>query len=225
MSSGPTGADGTSLPVTRGLLRRWAAGWLVTLLAVAVVLASLVGAHALDLGDRILLHATQTLASPPLDVAMAAMSFLGGLELTVPAALALTLLARRSGRWFWVPLAVFLTLNLIELGGKNLVPQLPVPPALARGPRLGIVVSTAYSFPSGHMTRVTMLAGWAALAAWRRRPSQAWLWGCVALVWLMGFGRVYLGDHWPTDVAGGILLGGAGLALALLLAPEAVLMV
>lgn len=69
------------------------------------------------------------------------------------------------------------------------------------------------SFPSGHamlsavcyLTLGTLLAGVA-----RRRRDKIYILGtAVALMVLVGFSRVYLGVHWPTDVLAGWCLGAA----------------
>jgi membrane-associated phospholipid phosphatase len=70
------------------------------------------------------------------------------------------------------------------------------------------------------MTRVTLVFGLFGLRLFRRRGNPLWLWACVAAVWIVGYSRVYLGQHWPVDVAGGILLGGIGLALTLWFSPR-----
>lgn len=59
-----------------------------------------------------------------------------------------------------------------------------------------------HSFPSGHTC-----AAFAAALAWR--PYMAKRWGNTALVCavLMGFSRLYVGVHFPTDVLCGVLIG------------------
>ena len=205
--------------------RLTASNWFAALAGALLVLSALTAAHVLAADDRVLLHLAQIPQAGWLDAAMVAISFLGSLEFTTPLALAATLLAWRVGaRAWWLPLLLFLGAVLVELAAKQTIPQPPVPEALQRGSRFGVGVATRGSFPSGHMTRVTLVCGWLTLAAWSRRSRSAWLWGCIAVVWLIGYSRLYLGSHWPADVAGGILLGGAALAICLALAPGAVLM-
>lgn len=67
-----------------------------------------------------------------------------------------------------------------------------------------------YSFPSGHATVAVGFYGTLALlVAWRLRGF--WRWTVAAsgllLVLLIGFSRLYLGVHYPSDIAAGALLG------------------
>jgi membrane-associated phospholipid phosphatase len=69
-----------------------------------------------------------------------------------------------------------------------------------------------YSFPSGTVFLVTVTLGAACYLIWRARPPRSAVAGAFGvalfLVLLVGVSRVYSGEHWPTDVLGGWLLGG-----------------
>ena len=65
-----------------------------------------------------------------------------------------------------------------------------------------------YSFPSGHATiavsfygTLTLLVAWRLKALWRWAVAVTG----VALVLLIGFSRLYLGIHYPTDILAGFL--------------------
>lgn len=71
-------------------------------------------------------------------------------------------------------------------------------------------IRTGYSFPSGHslqatiITMVIVIAAQQLLHGWQRRVVQAIAIWCALTI---GWERVFDGVHWPTDVAGGFLLG------------------
>ena len=75
------------------------------------------------------------------------------------------------------------------------------------------------SFPSGHTTGITALSVGSAIVLARSRAlsARAALGIGLGAPLLTGFNRVYVREHWVTDVFGGWLLGGAvGLACAAL---------
>jgi membrane-associated phospholipid phosphatase len=70
--------------------------------------------------------------------------------------------------------------------------------------------ATGYSYPSGHAVFFTWMSFMVAFAlAPRVNPRfRPLLWSAAALVILLTcLARVWAGDHWPSDVIGGVLLG------------------
>ncbi|MFH9726109.1 phosphatase PAP2 family protein [Streptomyces sp. NPDC017254] len=77
------------------------------------------------------------------------------------------------------------------------------------------------AFPSGHAMTATVTCGlllWVLAMRWRPEWRGWGTLATVALVSVLGVGwtRVYLGVHWPSDVLGGWLLGWCCVAVAVL---------
>lgn len=85
-----------------------------------------------------------------------------------------------------------------------------------------LVDVTSTSFPSGHATNsaVVYLTLGALLARTQRsRAVRAYLMSvAIALTLTVGFSRVYLGVHWPSDVVAGWSIGAAWATLCAILA-------
>lgn len=78
-------------------------------------------------------------------------------------------------------------------------------------PSVQLSFASGYGLPSGHAQSAVVI--WGILA---KRVGRAWFWvGAVVVVASIGFSRVYLGVHFPTDVAAGWLVGTLLLALYL----------
>jgi undecaprenyl-diphosphatase len=73
-----------------------------------------------------------------------------------------------------------------------------------------------FSYPSGHAGAALFAYTALVVLAW---PHAVWRWIALAVALLVvagtGFGRVYMGVHWPTDVLGGYLLAGFWLGIGL----------
>ena len=70
-------------------------------------------------------------------------------------------------------------------------------------PSLGLLETEGYGIPSGHTQNSTAL--FLLVAGWIRK---GWAWFlALLLILLMGLSRIYLGDHFISDVIAGFLLG------------------
>ena len=118
---------------------------------------------------------------------------------------------------FWITAFSLFLLPLalaIEVFGKVFVHH-PAPPVLFYRGVLHVelplhYVHDLYSYPSGHETRTAFLIVFLMLYIYFRRGrlfqliTQPVLFGILTI---MTVSRIYLGEHWTTDVVGGFLIG------------------
>ena len=163
--------------------------------------------------DKLLLRRAHRLATSPdgdwLTPLAKAASLLGNWQTIVPLGLVLLVLAWRR-RTDWRPLLYF-SLScagcaILVLGFKYLIarPRPQIVPPLETAPFL--------SFPSGHAAYALVGWGFAAYLLARRPQTPLWLRALLALfvaaiAALVGMSRIYLAAHYPSDVAGGLLIG------------------
>ena len=82
-----------------------------------------------------------------------------------------------------------------------------------------LVTETNQSFPSGHAVASIAVLGVLAVVLTSRVSTRSWRAvirvALAVFVALIGISRLYLGVHWPTDIAGGWIAGLAWLLLCL----------
>lgn len=202
---------------------RW---WLlaaVVAFAAFGLLAVLVQVHSLDRLSERVTTVLQSRANMGQDVLLTALGYLGTLEVTLLLAGALTLALWKGLRLLaLLPVIAIGLMVSVEYALKHLVHGQPPSQALSRVPKFMphlLEGHAPYSYPSGHMIRSAFLYGLVLYLATRWR-----LFGkdgatlapvLIFLIFFIGYGRIYLGEHWLTDVVGGVLLAVAGLLLAI----------
>ena len=163
----------------------------------------------ISLDSGILLWIQEALRTPPLTAVMIFLTRLGDFG-AIWIALGIALCVPRKTRAAGA--AVLLALMLQTIIGQSLLKPLigRLRPFHVVDGLNNLVAIGGCSFPSGH----TGSSFAAAAAVWRAVSPRAGA-AAMALAALIGFSRLYVGVHFPTDVLGGIALGCAcGMASA-----------
>lgn len=156
-----------------------------------------------ELETRILLRVHQLLSDAWMPV-MKLMTDLGSVIIlgVICAVTVWSLVKHEQTKQAWIVAASFAVATVMGVAIKCAVDR-PRPQLWEHTPEFGS------SFPSGHTLRAVVIYGVLAYLIGARHPrlkSVVWLvW--VVLVAMIGFSRLYLGVHWPSDVLASGLLG------------------
>ena len=156
----------------------------------------------LNLDGGFLLFLQESVRNPILDSIMIFITSLGNGGMIWIAATILLLIPKKT-RKAGVMSAVALLGSLIINNNivKNIV-QRPRPFVTFTDLQIIIPTPSEFSFPSGH----TSSSFAAAAVFYRHLPKKLGL-PAVILAGLIGFSRLYVGVHYPTDVIAGVLMG------------------
>jgi undecaprenyl-diphosphatase len=172
--------------------------------------------------DQMLFHLiNETWTNPLLDLLMPALSWIGKLGAVWIALLgAVAAVGKKAGRKVALAGLAALAIGFVLSTLIKDITMRPRPFVVLDHVRLLSTAPRSYAFPSGHTTSAFAASSAAVIAAKRllgRVP--VWGWGMLALAAAISYSRLYVGVHWPTDVAAGVVLdlasGWAGFRLAL----------
>ena len=155
--------------------------------------------------DTTVLQTIRPLNHPVMDQIMVAITQLGNPHFTVPAFFIVVALL-----WWQRQRTDAIMFSVNCFGGAVLSTYLKiffgkVRPALWNSP----IEEVTFSYPSGHALGSVVFYGFLAYLLGVRWPEyRKWFYvGAIALSLLIGFTRLYLGVHWPTDLLGGYAIG------------------
>ena len=153
-----------------------------------------------------LIEAIQTVRTPALDALFSAFTFMGNAEFYLLLAPAIIWCVDYGvGARLGILVLLSATLNVAM---KDVLMQ-PRPCDIR--PEICLDDAAGYGLPSGHSQNAVVF--WGLPAHWLR---SGWVWaGAIALMFLIGLSRIYLGVHFPTDVLGGWAIGALILVLYL----------
>jgi undecaprenyl-diphosphatase len=182
-----------------------ACAWAISFLALFVILSLAVSKGITGGVDSAVRSSAHQAASPPLTASMDLATRLGSASLLTLLFLACFLCLYLGGlrRNAWTLAIAMAGAVVVENALKFLVHR-------ARPePFFGIAAPETYSFPSGHTLFSTCFYGviaWSIADHFSGNLSRAAIWVSAAvIIVIVGYSRVYLGVHYPTDVLGGLL--------------------
>ncbi|MBO7743062.1 phosphatase PAP2 family protein [Paenibacillus sp. MWE-103] len=184
------------------------------LLGLFLALAVTIGRHHIAAFDSRVTEAVSRLASPAMTAVMIAFTAAGSgpcvTLLSLLGVLVLFALGYRRELIFFV--GVIVCSGLLNVLLKALFRR--TRPDLHR-----IIDAAGYSFPSGHSMSAFTLYGVTIYFLWKHARHAglrtALLLGGIAMTACIGISRIYLGVHYPSDVAGGYIISASWLAASI----------
>ncbi len=151
---------------------------------------------------------------------MTAVSFLGDGWMPVFLVFAVAAVCALKKKWVEAAFVVATLSSGILAGVLKMLVGRSRPPSFTLNPNDIFQSFNQYAYPSGHVMFFVVFFGFVAFLAWKHLAG--WMrWTlisvCAALIVLIGPSRIYLGEHWVSDVIGSYIIGTFWLIILILL--------
>jgi undecaprenyl-diphosphatase len=158
--------------------------------------------------------------NPAFAALMTAVSFLGDGWMPVLLVFAVAAVCAYKKRWLEAAFVVATLSSGILAGVLKMLVGRSRPPSFSMNPSDIFQSFNQYAYPSGHVLFFVVFFGFVAYLSWKHLAG--WVrWTvisiCAILIVLIGPSRIYLGEHWVSDVIGSYIIGTFWLIILILL--------
>ena len=158
--------------------------------------------------------------NPAFAALMTAVSFLGDGWMPVLLVFAVAAVCAYKKRWLEAAFVVATLSSGILAGVLKMLVGRSRPPSFTMNPSDIFQSFNQYAYPSGHVLFFVVFFGFVAYLSWKFLAGRMrWMAIsiCAILIVLIGPSRIYLGEHWVSDVIGSYIIGTFWLIILILL--------
>jgi undecaprenyl-diphosphatase len=158
--------------------------------------------------------------NPAFAAVMTAVSFLGDGWMPVLLVFAVTAVCAYKRKWVEAAFVIATLSSGILAGVLKMLVGRQRPPSFTMNPSDIFQSFNQYAYPSGHVLFFVVFFGFVAYLAWKFLAGwMRWItiFVCALLIILIGPSRIYLGEHWVSDVIGSYIIGTFWLIILILL--------